>query len=439
MFIKKLIAKYNHPQTLIMVSVYPKKGEVYSAGTSGVASYAKNLARSLDRKVVVLADFNDKPSVYEEDNILVIRCFRKNRALMWLSILFYILKFGDTKTILVQFDFAIYGGVLTTSLVIGFLGLLRLGGYKTRVVMHHVVTDALKLSGHLGINDNFLGKIKGFVYNFVFRLFYRLLGMSSGKIIVLEESLKKNLATIIPSGKLTSIPHGVDSDLVAIPKDKARKNLGISQKDYVVLFFGFINWFKGADFFVQTYGGINKLLGKKTRFILAGGKSPTMKDKSFYQKYFSQVLEKIYESKNITITGYVAQRQIKNYFGAADLVVFPYRHLMTASGVLSLVFSYKKPFIISRQLSEMFCSADFINTLKIAGLIKEDLVFDLEEKSCLAVTQKILGNGLKPKMMQLARIMREKRAYQQTGWLWDQTLFNTNLNFKHSPVLGYSR
>src|SRR3989344_767032 len=133
---KQLIQKYNHQDSLIMISLYPKKGELYSAGTSGVASYAKNVVSHMNRKVVVLADCQGKKEMYEEGNVLIYRCFKRNTPTMWFSLFKALLEFSSIKNILIQLDFAVYGGVLSTSFVLPFLGFLKLLGYKTSVTMH---------------------------------------------------------------------------------------------------------------------------------------------------------------------------------------------------------------------------------------------------------------------------------------------------------------
>ena len=41
-----------------------------------------------------------------------------------------------------------------------FLLILRTLGFRVNVVVHGVVIDVFELAGHLGIKDNFIGKIK---------------------------------------------------------------------------------------------------------------------------------------------------------------------------------------------------------------------------------------------------------------------------------------
>lgn len=403
-----------------MVSLYPQKGELYSRGTSGAASYTKNVVTNLNKSTVVLADYKKNPTVYEEDGILVKRCFKKASPIMWLQVLKEIAKFDKINKVVVQFDFGMYGSLLTAATIIPFLFLNKLMGKKTFVTSHHVITDVFKIRGHVGLGDGKRANLKGNLYNFLFRSFYRLLSLGSKKIIVLEEPLKQMLSQIIPENKIEVVSHGVDTNLQPINKKLARKKLNLNQDNFIIMFFGYVNWFKGSDFFAETFKNTEKILNKKVSTIIAGGESPTMKNKGFYQKYFIKVTKTVADSPVVNMTGYVAQKDLVNYFSAADLVVFPYRHFMTASGVMSLTLSYGKPFIFSNGLGEMFESSDFKKAMSEIGLRKTDISFRLSKRSCLRCAENVLLNGLKAKMSQLARIEREKRNYQNTAYLYKQ-------------------
>jgi len=427
---KKLYQKYNQTASLAVVSLYPEKGEVYSPGTTGVASYTKNLVTSLDRPVVIFAGYKDRPRVYEEDNGLVIRCFKPGRIGMWREIIKSLRRFTQIKKVLVQFDFAMYGGILTSSLVIPFLLWLRLLGFQPYLVTHSVILDVNKLSGHVGLGKGFKDKIKAWFYNLSFYLFYAFLGLLVRKVIVLEEPLRKRLAKVIRGEKIVAIPHAVDTSLKPMVKSKARKELGIGQNEAVVMFFGFVNWFKGADIFASTFKRKQKLLGKKARFIIAGGVSPTLSEKSYYQKYFTQVQQMADNSRNVEITGCLPQEKIAAYFSAADLVVFPYRYFMCASGVLSLAFSYKKPFIVSEKLSSMLKASDFASIFKEVGLDMEKITFSLEGQDFVKTTERVLRNGVKPKLIKIAKINREKRSFKETALVYEQALFTPAFSYR---------
>ncbi|MDD4937980.1 MAG: glycosyltransferase [Candidatus Shapirobacteria bacterium] len=432
--------KYNNSDSLLVISFYPNKGETYSAGATGVASYTKNIISNLHRKVVVLANkqINSPDKTYQENNSLVIRCFISNTPKMWSMLWKQIRSFNQIKNIHIQYDSSMYGGILTSGLIIPFVTLLRIFGYKVSITLHHVVDDVLQLRGQVGLKETFIDTIKGKVYNIIFHVFYWILALFTNKFIVLEETLVNKLLTIAPHAKVTAIAHGVDNNLKTKTKIEACHNLKINPKDFVIIFFGYINWFKGADFFVKAFSKVNKILGRKTHFFIAGGSSPTLGDKPYYQSFYQSIKKEADKSKSLFITGYVKQEDIANYFAATDLVVFPYRHYMTASGVLSLVFSYKKPFIISNKIEEMFNAPDFKQAFLKSNLKKSDLTFRLTPHDCQKTATKVLKNGLIAKTINMTKYMSESRDFVKTADLYDQALFGASIKSKNViPLYRY--
>lgn len=433
---------YNHPETIAVVSPYPKRGEKYSVGITGVASYSKNIVCELSRKALVLTDYETKPESYDEENSFVERCYYKHSLTMWFSLYNTLSQFNHIRTVLVHFDFTMYGSILTSGLILPFLLLLKLTGYNVSVVSHSVILDVSKLSGHLGLTDSIGDRVKVGLYNLIFKLFYFLLGLITQNIIVLEDVLRNRLSTVVARSKIITIPHAIDTKLASVEKESARRQLNIKLNEQVVLLFGFVTWFKGSDFFVDTFKNVTKLLNKPARFIIAGGKSPTLSDNGFYQEYYSNIEKLVSESKKVEITGYVPQEKIKLYFAAADLVVFPYRDFKSASGVMSLTFSYRKPFIVSDKLAEMFDSDEFRGLFKRVGLKKADMIFSFEHTDFLNQTTNVLANGVKPKLVKLSSLMAEQRSFSKTATLYEDALFATttvligSLAIKASQVYG---
>jgi glycosyltransferase involved in cell wall biosynthesis len=388
--------------------------------------------------VIVLADQHGKAIAYTEKNALVIRCFEQGKRGMWRSIWAQLRQFKQVKTILVQFDFSMYGSFVTSGLILPFFGLLKTFGYKVHVVSHHVVMDVNNLKGHVGLEDTLVDRVKAQIYNSVFKSFYVALKQVTDSIIVLEDTLKHRLGHLIGESHVQVIPHAVDVDLPVISQAKARKKLGIPSQDAVVLFFGFANWFKGADLFADIFKNTTKLNGKKAHIILAGGASSTLSDKPYYQRYIAGLKKTIAESKNVTMTGYVAQEDIKAYFAAADVVVFPYRYFMCASGVLSLAFSYQKPFIVSDKLQQMFDSPDLAVALKAANLSPADLQFSLQDNSAILLTNKVLSNGRSAKMKKMGAIMRQMRSFQNNATIYESALFATEIEAKTASNTAYA-
>lgn len=430
----RCLAQFNQPATLAVISPYPKRGEVYSAGVTGVASYSKNVVKNLTGPVLVIANqlphrhqkTTSKPVFYQEGSALIGRVWQPNTIDLWRQIITTLRQFPQLKKVLIHFDFAMYGNPLVTSLVIPFLWLLKFYGYQVSLVAHHVVLDVDKLTGHLGLSQSWFDQKLAKIYSKIFRLFFRLLGLSVTQIIVLEKILQKRLATLINPHKIVTIPHAVDDSLSGPTKAAARKILGIKANEQVVLFFGFVNWFKGADFFVDTFKDVTKLLCKPARFIIAGGKSPTMSGKPYYDKYFAQLTQTIDQSAKVELTGYIPQQKIALYFAACDLVVFPYRDFMCASGVMSLTFSYAKPFIVSTELATVLNEADYRQALAQVGLKKDDLIFKLTPTDLLNQATNVLADGIKPKTVAFTRLIRSSRAFSQTAHRYAQAIFATS-------------
>jgi len=434
---KHLYRKYNHRETVLFVSLYPRRGELYSSGTSGVASYAKNVITHLSQPVVVLANREAGKKLYEEEHVLVSRVFQKGNYFLWLQVLKELLKFNNVKKIVIQFDFGMYGSLISTALILPFLLLIKLMGKEVFIISHHVITNVFNLKGHVGLGEGWGSRVKGNLYNFLFRSFYFMKSMLVKKIVVLEDPLKKMLAKYVPEHKIEVINHGVDTNLKPISKRKARELLNLKQDNFLIEFFGFVNWFKGADFFAQTFKNSKTLLNKNVSAVIAGGESPTMKSKKFYQNYFNNVTKIVSDSPVVNMTGYVAQKDLVKYFSAADLVIFPYRSFMTASGVMSLALSYGKPFVVSKELAKMFESTDFKKTLSEVGLKKSDITFSLNKRSCVTTAENVLRNGIKRKMAKLAGIERVKRDYRITAQAYEQ-LFEAKPLFVFGNRLGFN-
>lgn len=423
---KQYITQFNKSDTLGVVSLYPKKGEVYSAGKSGIASFAKNIVNNLTCKAVVFTNKEERPNVYKENNALVDRCFKKNTVEMWINIFNELKKFNNIKTLLVQFDFALYGDIAVSILIIPFLFILRVLGYKTHIVVHSVVADVNRLKGHLGLTDTPLDAVKIVILNSVFRLFYILIGLLTTKVIVNESALVPLLTPYIASNKIEAISHGVDTTLQMHTKAEARKALGILENEQIVLFFGFVNWFKGADIAAKAFKNVSTLNGKPTRLIMAGGKSATLHKKEYYRSYFKKVLNTVHSSNKTTLTGYVSEEMVNLYFSACDLVVFPYRYFHSASGVLAQTLAYKKPFIVSKALSGLFDEPEWKKTLAQFDLDPADIIFDNTTESITNRAEIVLANGIKQKLAKITEYMGKKRAYPFAAKHYQDILFAEN-------------
>lgn len=126
-----------------------------------------------------------------------------------------------------------------------------------------------------------------------------------------------------------------------ISKEDARKKLGISREDKVVLFFGFIRKYKGLDILLQAFKEvISKQKISKLRLLIAG---------EFYddeKNYQSLLNDPLIKDHLILHTHFIANAEVKYYLCAADCVIQPYRSA-TQSGVTPLAYHFEIPMIVT--------------------------------------------------------------------------------------------
>jgi glycosyltransferase involved in cell wall biosynthesis len=163
--------------------------------------------------------------------------------------------------------------------------------------------------------------------------------------ITMSDKVMKDLQSIEPNKPAIQVAHPLyDNFGAAISKETARKELGIGNSEWVILFFGFIRKYKGLDILFEAMKLLkDRIPGSKfliPKLLVAG---------EFYEE------EKIYQQQIdalgirdmlILRTGFIPGSEVKNYFCAADAVIQPYRNA-TQSGVTPLAYHFEKPMIVT--------------------------------------------------------------------------------------------
>ena len=402
---KYLIEKYNKTNTLAVISSYPEKNSTYSRKVCAVGGFTKNTLKFFNyKKVVFTVKISKKEEIYEENKTLVLRLLDRENPLSVFPLISYVCKFNKIKNFLIEFEFGSFGNIGAVSAFLVVPLILKLLGKKQIFVIHQVISNLGSITGHLGWTAN---DLRISIFNTFLHLFYKFIYFLSTTTVVTEQYLKNNLRKIVGNErKIKVIPHGVDTNLRLQDKENSRNILKLPKDKFIILSFGYLSWYKGADIF-QEYARKNSR-NKKLLFIMAGGQSFTNKKKKHYQEYLDKFIGK---PKNLIISGFVPEDEIGLYFCAADLVVAPYRVMMSSSGPISLAFSYEKPIILSRPLEDYFKSHDCKQALKTTKLTKENLIFDLNYdsfKKRLVWAQ----NNLK-KLVLFSKFMKKKRGYKK--------------------------
>jgi len=409
-------------KNILFISNYPPRGSIHGSHFGGVASYTKNTIKAINNaynenkqevSFTVLADRFNGYKNYIEGNVQVKRVWKRNDWFLLDKLLLRVLRVKNTTDIFIAFEFSLFGlNKFITFSVPFFILFLRLFGKRVYFVSHHVLTDISKVDGQLAISKN---SIFSSFYSFGLKVFYFLIILFYNTVIVFEEHLRNDLLKLkIPKNKVVTINHGVEEVSTSITKQLARKKLGFNTNDFVVLNFGFIAWYKGSDWIVKAFKFLidSKKIKKNLKLVMAGGFSRNHKENPVYNKMYEKI-EDIADSyyDRIELTGFVPEDKIELYFQACDLVVLPYRVMLSASGPFSLVLSYKKPFVLSSTLKGYMLNKDFKQSMKESNVGTKDLFFRLTDKQHFVDAIDFDKKGLTTFSKKLA----QKRSWKNIG------------------------
>lgn len=435
---KALKSKYNEENSLIVIAGYPKKGERYSRNVCAVSSFTKNSLLALqkenpNRKIVVLTMALGGKEIYEENGMLVVRCFERNNPLSYLSLINYVRTFNKVKQILVEFEFSTFGDTLSTLMFAPVIIAIKSLGRDITLVMHQVLLNLKKLSGHVGIASknpklNFM--------NVGLSIFYRFLTFPAKNIVVLEEEFKKRLSKFANPQKISVIPHGVDKQLNS-SSTSLRAKYGFKKDDFVILYFGYLTWYKGVDFLIDSFKNVRKLNNRNIKILIAGGPSFTQREKPHYKRFVSQVLELTKNQKHIKITGFVKEKEFAKIFETADLAVLPYRTFMSSSGPLSLALTFKKPFILSENLKNLTESEDFSKALELSGLKENQIFFKLSKSSLVSAIENAMDKTRTKKLEKFSLELSHMRNFATLSEKYDM-LLSDDLDIKPAQQFSYA-
>lgn len=175
---------------------------------------------------------------------------------------------------------------------------------------------------------------------FMSRIAYRL-----AHRIIAHNSISKNelMARLrVPEEKIAVIPHG--NYLHALrplpPVEVARERLGIPAHAKLLLFFGQIKDVKGLDVLLNAMPSVLKY-HPDTVLLIAG--KPWKTDFAGYQ---ARIDELGINDACFTHIRFIPDEDVPLYYGAADLVVLPYRRIYQ-SGVVLMAMSYGKAVLVS--------------------------------------------------------------------------------------------
>ena len=160
--------------------------------------------------------------------------------------------------------------------------------------------------------------------------------------VALSESVVHDIEKLDKNGvPKTFSPHPIyDHYGNRMSKQDACAALGIDLEEPYLLFFGLVRAYKGLDWLIEAMG-ILKKAGKKLPILIIAGE--------FYEdedKYLQQISRLGLKNNVIVKNEFVPDADLPKYFGAADLIVQPYKSA-TQSGVTQVAFHFEKPMLVT--------------------------------------------------------------------------------------------
>lgn len=215
--------------------------------------------------------------------------------------------------------------------------------------------------------------------------------------ITMSEKVLADLKLFNNTKPAEYIPHPLyDNFGEKIPKDLARKNLGIAANEKIILFFGFIRKYKGLDMLLEAMALLKDKM-PDLKLMIAG---------EYYedQKQYEEQIEQLgIRDRLILKTTFIADNEIKNYLCASDLMVQPYRNA-TQSGVTPLAYHFEIPMVVT-------------NVGGLAAMVPHDKVGLVAEPNAASLAQNIEAYFQKGEDWFLPQLREEKKKYS-----WDLML-----------------
>ena len=168
------------------------------------------------------------------------------------------------------------------------------------------------------------------------------LTLKGGKHYILHAKEEaKELLKIKKDARYTITPHPTYNmfRFEGMSKQEARKKIGISEDEKLLLFFGFVRPYKGLKHLLNAIPVINEKL-EKVKLLVVG-------DFDNDRQTYSEIIERLGISSNVIIKdGYTPDKEVEKYFAACDLVVLPYESA-TQSGIVQIAYGFEKPVVVT--------------------------------------------------------------------------------------------
>ena len=146
----------------------------------------------------------------------------------------------------------------------------------------------------------------------------------------------------IAGERIARIPHGtIDfSTEEGVTREEARAELGVSPARPTILYFGTIRQYKGLDNLLEAL----RLVAEEVTDVLLIVAGKPWGD---WRQYAAQIERLGLKDHVLLHLDFVPAGAVGTYFQAADLVVLPYRHFESQTGVGMVALTFGKPLIVT--------------------------------------------------------------------------------------------
>jgi glycosyltransferase involved in cell wall biosynthesis len=203
----------------------------------------------------------------------------------------------------------------------------KLLGKKIAFTAHNVN------AGKRDLNDWWLNRISLKIqYNLSDHVFVHTNGMKSE--LIADFRIPEDKVSVIPFGINNTVPN---SSLSSV---EAKRQLGLSSSDKIMLFFGNIAPYKGLEYLIAAFAELLKK-DRSYRLLIVG--KPKGRE-SYWNEIRRTTAHSGIGDRLVEKIEYVPDEVTELYFKAADVLVLPYAYVFQ-SGVLFLGYSFGLPAI----------------------------------------------------------------------------------------------
>lgn len=172
------------------------------------------------------------------------------------------------------------------------------------------------------------------------RLFAKYFCSGADGFTTLSKSVLEDVSAFAPGKKAVFSPHPVyDNFGEPVSRTEACAYLNLPTDGKILLSFGLIRDYKGLDWLIEAYAAMKDR--SNVHLVVAG---------EFYSdgtKYHDLAKSLGVDDEIIWRTKFVPDSEVKYFFGAADIIVQPYKSA-TQSGVTQIAYHFEKPMLVTR-------------------------------------------------------------------------------------------